>query len=96
MKDNVYDIEYELALDDDPVAKCRVLVSVCRASGQRREDLQATIKEGNLSNSFLNERQIRLVQLLRDVDTRWSSVYLMIDCVLELYPVRMNSYSSKY
>ena len=68
-EDNVYDINYELALDDDPVAKCQVLISVCRASGQWREDLQATIKEGNLSKAFPNECQIRLVRLLRDVDT---------------------------
>lgn len=84
---NMNDVEYEIVLDGDPVAKCRCLVTVCRASGQCREDLQATIKEGNISKSFPNGRQIRTVQLLRDVDTRWSSIYLMIDRVLELYPV---------
>ena len=48
------------------------------------------IKEGNTSNAWgkEDEEDIRLreVQLLRDVDTRWSSTFLMIDRVLELYP----------
>jgi hypothetical protein len=82
---------YAKALESDVVGKARSLVSTCRASGQRREDLQSTIMEGNSSESFLNGKQLRNVQLLRDMDVRWSSTYLMIDRVLELYPVCMNS-----
>lgn len=81
---------YSDALASDPVARCRSLVTTCRASGQRREELMNMIKEGNTSNAWgkEDEEDIRLreVQLLRDVDTRWSSTFLMIDRVLELYP----------
>lgn len=83
---NENDYEYQDALDSDVVAKCRALVSACRASGQRREDLQATITEGNRSKSFPGGNELRNVELLRDVDIRWSSTFLMIDRVLELYP----------
>lgn len=84
---NINDEDYQKALDSDVVGKCRSLVNACRASGQRREELQATITEGNLSNSFPNGKALRKVQLLRDMDVRWSSTYLMIDRVLELYSV---------
>jgi hypothetical protein len=84
---NENDSAYAIALDSDVVGKARSLVSACRASGQRREDLQSTIKEGNSSRSFPDGKELRNVQLLRDMDVRWSSSYLMIDRVLELYPV---------
>ncbi|KAF9545853.1 hypothetical protein CPC08DRAFT_649252 [Agrocybe pediades] len=83
---NINDDDYQDALDNDVVGKCRSLVTACRASGQRREELQATITEGNRSESFPDKKQLRNVQLLRDMDVRWSSTYLMIDRVLELYP----------
>ena len=84
---NENDSAYAIALDSDVVGKARSLVSACRASGQRREDLQTTITEGNSSRSFPDGKELRNVQLLRDMDVRWSSTYLMIDRVLELYPV---------
>ena len=49
---NENDSAYAIALDSEVVGKARSLVSVCRASGQRREDLQSTIMEGNSSKSF--------------------------------------------
>src|SRR4051812_6112213 len=82
---------YAKALESDVIGKAHSLVGTCCASGQRREDLQSTIMEGNSLESFLNGKQLRNVQLLRDIDVRWSSTYLMIDCVLELYPVCMSS-----
>ena len=88
---NENDFAYANALESDVVGKARSLVSACRASGQRREDFQSTITEGNSSKSFLNGKQLWNVQLLRDMDVRWSSTYLMIDRVLELYPVCMNT-----
>jgi hypothetical protein len=87
---NENDSAYAIALDSDVVGKTRSLVSACRASGQRREDLQSTIMEGNSSRSFPDGKELRNVQLLRDMDVRWSSTFLMIDRVLELYPVCMN------
>jgi hypothetical protein len=82
-----------LAPDLDPndvIGRCRSLVSICRASGQCHEDLQATIAEGNVSKFFSEGKQLRSVELLHDVNVRWSSTYLMIDHILELYLVCPN------
>ncbi|CDO76288.1 hypothetical protein BN946_scf184917.g4 [Trametes cinnabarina] len=77
---------YAAALQDDPIKMARDLISVCRSSGQRREELQRTIAEGNQARRFGPGVVIPQAQLLRDVDTRWSSTFLMIDRLLELYP----------
>lgn len=77
--------EYTAALEGDPVATCRRLVNACRASGQRRADFRSVIVDGNAEGEF--HSTLRAVQLLRDVETRWSSTYLMIDRVLELNEV---------
>ncbi|KAI0821949.1 hypothetical protein BC628DRAFT_1328464 [Trametes gibbosa] len=74
------------ALQDDTVKCARQLVAACRASGQRREEFSTAIREGNESGAFGENKKLRVVQLLRDVDTRWSSTFLMIDRLLELYP----------
>ncbi|KII92966.1 hypothetical protein PLICRDRAFT_70282, partial [Plicaturopsis crispa FD-325 SS-3] len=81
--------------DDDDDTASRTLVTDCRASGQRRDALKATIRDGNkaedwseieLDSDSEGTRFLRCVALLRDVETRWSSTFLMIDRVLELYP----------
>ncbi|KAH9844360.1 uncharacterized protein C8Q71DRAFT_697693 [Rhodofomes roseus] len=72
------------ALRADPVVQARDLVRVSRASQQRREEFQDTIKEGNTQKAF-GDQPLPEAVLLQDVDTRWSSLYLMIDRVLELY-----------
>ncbi|KAF5387624.1 hypothetical protein D9615_000715 [Tricholomella constricta] len=79
------DFDYLDALKSDVVATARKLVSACRSSGQRREELKDSIVSGNLGGIF-GDNGLRVVALLRDVDTRWSSIFLMIDRVLELYP----------
>jgi hypothetical protein len=76
---------YLSVIQSDVVAKARQLVSGCRGSGQRREDFAKTIQDGNVSGEF--NVILREVVLLRDMDVRWSSTFLMIDRVLELYPV---------
>ena len=48
------------------------------------------IAEGNKAGVFGLEG-LREVVLLKDMDVQWSSTFLMIDRVLELYPVS-NSY----
>ncbi|EPQ60967.1 hypothetical protein GLOTRDRAFT_30409, partial [Gloeophyllum trabeum ATCC 11539] len=78
------DPEYAQALSQDAVAAARSLVVACRASGQRREDFQKTIINGNNSRDW--EPPLPANELLRDVDTRWSSTFLMIDRLLEMYP----------
>lgn len=82
------DMQYADALRGDPIKNARQLISVCRASGQRREEFKNTITEGNRAGSFGEGIELPKAQLLRDVDTRWSSTFLMIDRLLELYPVR--------
>jgi hypothetical protein len=80
--------EYLAVLKEDVVAAARSLVTACRASGQRREDFQNTISERNEGGGWGDPPQhLRNVVLLRDVDTRWSSIFRMIDRVLELYEV---------
>lgn len=77
--------QYANALSSDPVGGTREIVAICRKSGQRREELQKVIVAGNNSNSW--GTAIRLVQLLCDCETRWSSTFNMIDRLIELYPV---------
>ncbi|KAJ3535357.1 hypothetical protein NM688_g6991 [Phlebia brevispora] len=81
-EDNVHlraDILYLTALEEDPVALTRAIVNACRASGERRhgEDYRNTIKAGNDLNSF--SRVLEVLELLRDVVTRWSATFLMIN-----------------
>jgi hypothetical protein len=88
---------YAGLLQSDVVKLARQLVNFIRDSGQRREDFENVIRSGNESKSWGNSEDeqpilLRVVGLLRDVDTRWSSTFLMIDRVLEMRPVS-NVYS---
>jgi hypothetical protein len=80
-------IQYATAVKSKPIRRTREIVAVCRKSGQRREDLQKLIAVGNNSNAWGTDVVIRLVQLLRDCETRWSSTFNMVDRLIELYPV---------
>lgn len=82
------DPTYTHALRGDPVGQTRDLVRVSRASQQRREEFEDTIKDGNKINAFGDNTPLPEAALLQDVDTRWSSTFIMIDRVLELYQVR--------
>jgi hypothetical protein len=88
------------ALGRDPIACRRAVVRACRASGQRREHLSQLIIEGNIKNTFGpsdDPVEVPNLALLRDVDTRWDSVYLMIRRLRVLRPVRVcNSKESAY
>lgn len=79
-------LEYLDVLKGDVISLARQLVTACRASGQRREDLSRIINDGYASGDWSKD-ELRDVTLLRDVVTRWSSIFLMIDRLLELYPV---------
>jgi hypothetical protein len=82
---------YEDTLLTDPVGSCRTLVSKLRVSDGRRHNLHDSIVRGNASGAWKDQDgkaiKIREVQLLRDCDTRWSSIYMMLQRVIELYPV---------
>lgn len=83
------DVEYWQTLKNDVVGRARRLVAACRASGQRREDFKSIIVDGNENGSWGDAGLLRVIVLLRDVDTRWSSTFLMIDRVLELHLVSL-------
>lgn len=80
---------YAQALESDPVNGSRKIVAACRASGQRRSDLRSIIKQGNERFLWGPGVVIRVLQLLRDCETRWSSTFLMSDRLIGAYPVRI-------
>jgi hypothetical protein len=73
-------------LKADVVAGLRQQVTTLRASGHRRRALKQMIRDLNKTN--VTERALRVRNLLRDMDVRWSSTFLMIDRALDLAPVR--------
>ncbi|THH14369.1 hypothetical protein EUX98_g9621 [Antrodiella citrinella] len=79
------DLEYAEALLRDPIVRARKLVTKCRSSYGRRYGLREIIQEGNKNKSFQGGRKIETFELLRDVDTRWSSLFFMIDRFLNMY-----------
>ncbi|KAJ7059958.1 hypothetical protein C8F01DRAFT_989009, partial [Mycena amicta] len=75
-------------------------VTSIRSSGQRRESWLELIEEGNeegwfRKNPTADPLLLRVVMLLKDVDTRWSATYLMIDRLLELM-LAVQQYVDKY
>lgn len=70
----------------------RAVVQAIRASGSRREAFNDVVKNGNAKGWFKSgdPRQaviLNELQLLRDVRTRWDSVYRMLDRLREMRPV---------
>ena len=80
------DEEYQQILQGDVIADARHIVTACHSSGQCREEFTEIIKEGNKSGTFA-QGGLCVVALLRDMDICWSSTYLMVNCVLEMYLV---------
>ncbi|KZP23383.1 hypothetical protein FIBSPDRAFT_910300 [Athelia psychrophila] len=81
------DADYRTALEADVVQSARQLVEKCRASGLRREEFAETIEDGNSQGGWgENKKPLRVVSLLKDMEIRWSSTFLMVDRVLELAP----------
>ncbi|KAJ7702754.1 hypothetical protein B0H17DRAFT_923085, partial [Mycena rosella] len=79
------DPEYWQVLQND-VALAHSIVTAFCASGQRRADFEETTEKGNENGGWGEPPELlRGVGLLKDVDTRWSSIFSMIDRVLELY-----------
>ena len=76
-----------------PVPKARAVVRVIRASGLRRDAFDEVISNGNEKGWFKQGQPPKVVtvphlQLLRDVRTRWDSVYVMLRRLRMLRPVR--------
>lgn len=82
------DQDYFLALRGDVVAEIRSFVNTVRSSGQRREQFDSILRAGNASGGWGSESKLlRPVGLKRDIVTRWSSTYNMVDNFVELYLV---------
>jgi hypothetical protein len=80
------------ALKRDPITLGRNIVQVLQGSGQRRDSFDELIRDGNERGWFEGGNpptiiQLKHLQLLRDVRTRWDSVYFMIKRLRELRPV---------
>ena len=83
---------YNQALEADPIVWCQKLIANCQASSQCRENLQATISDANGAGLFGRDDEgadieLQSLQLLCDIDTQWSSIFLMVERVLDLYPI---------
>lgn len=74
---------YIEAVRHDPISLGRDIVQVIRASSLRRESFHATLTTGNQMNWFTdddgNPATLPILELLRDVKTRWDSIYFMIN-----------------
>jgi hypothetical protein len=78
---------FEAACAQDPISRLRKIVTAIRASGRRREALTTWIENGNKSGLFVLQNrsvEIKPMQLLRDVRTRWDSTYHMIKRCIEM------------
>jgi hypothetical protein len=79
----------------DPLARARRVICLLRSSDEHRTKFQAFIKNGNICHMFnrkdadgnLVPTTVEQLELLRDVKTRWDSVYLMLLRLRELRPV---------
>ncbi|KAI0365534.1 hypothetical protein BV20DRAFT_1038887 [Pilatotrama ljubarskyi] len=80
------DPEYMAALFSNPLRAARTLIAKARQSGPRREEFAKILTECIRNEMFGEGIEPSGRQLLRDVDTRWSSTFLMLDRLLSLYP----------
>jgi hypothetical protein len=83
---------FEEAVQQDPVALGHNIVWVLRNLGQRRDLFDDIVQDGNDKEWFQVGDppvtvELPLVQLLRNIITRWDTVYYMIRCLREMCPV---------
>ncbi|KIY61634.1 hypothetical protein CYLTODRAFT_362592, partial [Cylindrobasidium torrendii FP15055 ss-10] len=72
---------------DNVLKAARALITAIRSSDQRRAAFLSTITSVNDKNNWQDgdSRALRIIMLVKDVETRWSSTFLMIDRLLELH-----------
>jgi hypothetical protein len=89
-----------IGLKHDPIKRARRIVRIVRSSDQRKQAFKKVINTGNHSGWFRshNNEVIELpdLELLRDVKTRWDSVYCMIERLLVLRPVSVHMYGHTF
>lgn len=84
----INDTDYYLALRSDVIACIRRFVTSVRTSGKRREQFKNILLAGNARGGWGDPpAPLRNVGLKKEVETRWSSTYNMVDHFVELYPV---------
>ncbi len=86
----------EYTVPPNPIAQARAVVRAIRGSGARRDDFQNIISQGNENEWFKEGKppktvKIKALQLVRDVPTRWDSVYRMLNRLREMRPVCLYS-----
>jgi hypothetical protein len=79
------------AIRRDPIGLARSIVRFVRASSGRRHAFFNVIDQGNKEHDFAPATEplyeLPKLQLLRDMDVRWDSTFLMIQRVIEMRPV---------
>jgi hypothetical protein len=83
--------------DLSPIERTRSVVRAIRVSGMRRDAFESVNENGNQNGWFTQEQehfvqQVKLqkLELLRDVQTRWDSVYLMLQRLHVMCPVSLH------
>jgi hypothetical protein len=79
--------EYHEILESDLVKRVSEWVTELRASGRRREGFRKAIVDVNVMRAHRNKQPLPLLQLLRQINIRWSSTFSMIDRWLHMTPV---------
>ena len=87
--------EWFAGIKRDPLKRACRIIRLLRSSDQRREGFRKFIVDGNAQNWFTQKDQsgkrepvqVPERQLLRDVKTRWDSVYMMLERLRSLRPV---------
>jgi hypothetical protein len=100
--DDCYDAHGDADLEEwfagikrDPLRRARRVIRLLRSSDQRKERFREFIQAGNERNWFTRKDengkrvtvQVPELQPLRDVKTRWDSVYTMLERLRALRPV---------
>lgn len=100
--DGCYDAHGDAKLEEwfggikrDPLRRARRIIRLLRSSDQRKERFREFIRAGNERDWFTRTDengkrvtvQVRELQPLRDVKTRWDSVYTMLERLRDLRPV---------
>jgi hypothetical protein len=90
--DDENDSPNEEAAASTPIPRARTVVRVIRGSGLRRDAFDEVIVNGNAKGWFKQGQPIVIIkvkqlQLLRDVRSRWDSIYLMLNRLREMRPV---------